>query len=143
MIASYLEFHARILRRIGTIRGVEPSTGLFFITATGMMGMSPPASKAKDQICMLFGGEVPFVLRPIGLSFQLIGDAYVRVEGRPCNGRTWRDAAESAAPADDTAGKDLGLAFALTRMAEKVLGSVSFESEWPYPSNRRILMVPQ
>ncbi len=91
----------------------------FFITVTGTMGMGPPASKAEDHICMLFGGEAPFVLRPIGHSFQLIGDAHVRAEGKPCNGRTWRDAAESAAPADDTVGNDLGLAFAQTRMAER------------------------
>ena len=49
----------------------------FFVTATGMMGMGPLATKAEDLICVLYGSEAPFILRPLGHEYELIGDAYV------------------------------------------------------------------
>ena len=64
----------------------------FFLTATGMMGMAPPAIKAGDLICMLFGNETPFVLRPLGHYFELIGDTYVRAGEMPNYGKTGNDA---------------------------------------------------
>jgi len=91
----------------------------FFVTATGMMGMGPPATKAEDLICMLFGSEAPFVLRPLGHYFELVGDAYVRARGMSCNGKAWSDAAGRGAPAANTRGNDLVLTFARTRKAEK------------------------
>lgn len=91
----------------------------FFITATGMMGMGPPATKPEDLVCMLFGSEAPFVLRPVGHSFELIGDAYVRAGGMPCNGKAWSDAAGHGVPAENTRGNDLGLIFARTCKAER------------------------
>lgn len=65
----------------------------FFVTATGTMGMGPLATKAEDLICALFGSEAPFILRPLGHYYELIGDAYARARGTPCNGKTWSDAA--------------------------------------------------
>ena len=57
----------------------------FFVTETGMMGMGPLTTKAEDLICMLFGSEAPFILRPLGHYYELIGDGYVRAKGIPCN----------------------------------------------------------
>ena len=91
----------------------------FFVTATGMMGMGPPATKAEDLICMLFGSEVPFVLRPSGHFLELIGDAYVRAGGMPCNGKAWSDATRHGGPAENTRGNDLSFKFAQTHKAER------------------------
>ncbi|KAF2454456.1 heterokaryon incompatibility protein-domain-containing protein [Lineolata rhizophorae] len=61
----------------------------FFITTQGYIGMGPPTTKAGDEVWVLFGGRVPFVLRPIETNgaathgrvrekhCSLVGDAYV------------------------------------------------------------------
>ena len=38
----------------------------FFTTEKGYMGIGPPVAQNGDIICVLFGGEVPYVLRPVG-----------------------------------------------------------------------------
>ena len=91
----------------------------FCVTATGMMGMCPPATKAEDLICILFGSEAPFVLRPLGRCFELVGDAYVRARGMPCNGKAWSDAPGHGAPAENTRGSGLVPTFAQTRKADR------------------------
>ena len=91
----------------------------FFVTATGMMGMGPPATKAGDLICMLFGSELPFVLRPLGHYLELVGDAYVRSGGIPCNGKAWSDATRHGAPVENTRGSDLMFNFAQMHKAER------------------------
>ncbi|KAF1829547.1 hypothetical protein BDW02DRAFT_509686, partial [Decorospora gaudefroyi] len=59
----------------------------FFITKNGYMGMGPPHVQAGDQVWVLYGGHVPFVMRralanPSGADsdyhgLDLVGDAYV------------------------------------------------------------------
>ncbi|XTI89273.1 HET-domain-containing protein [Cenococcum geophilum] len=49
----------------------------FFITESGYMGRGPHALRVDDVIVVLLGGEVPFVLRPIGNGYILIGECYV------------------------------------------------------------------
>lgn len=43
------------------------------------MGLAPPTVKEGDEICILFGGCVPFILRkrPENGLYQYIGEAYV------------------------------------------------------------------
>lgn len=55
-----------------------------FMTSTGVIGIGPKDLRAGiftvrpgDLICVLYGGEVPFVLRPFELWFELIGECYV------------------------------------------------------------------
>lgn len=84
----------------------------FFATATGMIGMGPPATKTEDLICLLYGGEALFILGPLGPCFELVGDAYVRAKGMPCNGKTWSDATERSVPAENSREDDLMLGFA-------------------------------
>lgn len=55
-----------------------------FITERGYMGLCPPESRVGDQIWVLYGGKVPFVLRPTtpdGLhhvyTFAFIGDCFL------------------------------------------------------------------
>ncbi|KAH8595305.1 hypothetical protein B0O99DRAFT_622573 [Bisporella sp. PMI_857] len=51
----------------------------FFITQQGYIGRGPPSLQPGDQVCILFGGRVPFILRKDkeAEEFQLVGEAYV------------------------------------------------------------------
>jgi hypothetical protein len=48
-----------------------------FITLKGYMGLGPSPLQLGDIVCILFGGIVPFILRPKNGYYQLVGDAYV------------------------------------------------------------------
>lgn len=51
-----------------------------FITSRGMLGFGPRHMSAGDQVWILHGGNVPFVLRPVdedGCRFRFIGASYV------------------------------------------------------------------
>lgn len=51
----------------------------FFLTADGHFGLGPPCMQTQDTIAVLFGGDVPFILRPTdsGTSYKLIGECYL------------------------------------------------------------------
>jgi hypothetical protein len=56
----------------------------FFITADGHIGMGPFAMQEKDVVVVLFGGPVPYILRPKGGHYELVGECYVHgiMEGK-------------------------------------------------------------
>ena len=41
------------------------------------LGWAPPLARAGDVICILFGASVPYLLRPIGDQFLLIGECFI------------------------------------------------------------------
>jgi hypothetical protein len=51
-----------------------------FLTDGGMLGTGLPGMVAGDIVCVLFGSDVPYVLRPTGTEEQylLIGECYVK-----------------------------------------------------------------
>ena len=49
----------------------------FCVTKKGYMGWAPPAAKPGDRICIFFGGQVPYVVRPKGKAYEFLGEAYV------------------------------------------------------------------
>jgi hypothetical protein len=50
----------------------------FCITNSGALACVPKATRHGDIICVLFGGEVPYVLRPTGTGrFLVVGECYV------------------------------------------------------------------
>lgn len=50
----------------------------FCVTESGRFGQVPLDSKLGDRICVLTGGEVPFVVRPTGRgTYTLLGECYV------------------------------------------------------------------
>lgn len=54
------------------------STNRIFATTTdGFYVLGPKVMEAGDIICVLFGGKMPFCLRPWGDRFLLVGDCYV------------------------------------------------------------------
>ncbi len=49
----------------------------FFTTLGGYMGIGPPGMRPGDLICVLLGGNVPWVVRQEGHEYILIGECYV------------------------------------------------------------------
>ncbi|KAL8912033.1 MAG: hypothetical protein Q9171_002886 [Xanthocarpia ochracea] len=52
----------------------------FILTCEGTPGLAPAKTKAGDIVCLLYGGDVPFVLRRLSSGdgcYQLIGETYV------------------------------------------------------------------
>lgn len=49
----------------------------FFTTRKGYIGLGPPTLQTEDNICILFGGRTPYILRPHGKSYCLIGECYI------------------------------------------------------------------
>lgn len=59
----------------------------FCVTERGLFGLFPAGCQPGDDVFILKGGAVPFVLRPVGIpssggtdeqTYRLIGDAYIR-----------------------------------------------------------------
>jgi hypothetical protein len=48
-----------------------------FLTAKGYVGLGPSFAKEHDIVVVLFGCMMPFVLRPHGNEYKLVGEAYV------------------------------------------------------------------
>ncbi|TGJ86809.1 hypothetical protein E0Z10_g1990 [Xylaria hypoxylon] len=57
----------------------------FFITRDGRMGIGPESMKEGDEVAILFGAKVPFVLRRSGPIYILIGECYIAgmMKGEP------------------------------------------------------------
>jgi hypothetical protein len=70
----------------------------FFITGKRMLGLGPAAIEGGDVVVILFGGSVPFVLRPSddGRHWRLVGECYVHdvMDSRAVD--TWRGSGEPA-----------------------------------------------
>ncbi|MCJ1332768.1 hypothetical protein MMC10_009462 [Thelotrema lepadinum] len=49
-----------------------------FISVSGHMGLCPSATEPEDVICILFGADIPFVLRPLqNGNYLLVGECYI------------------------------------------------------------------
>ncbi|KAI1281147.1 heterokaryon incompatibility protein-domain-containing protein [Xylaria sp. FL0933] len=64
----------------------------FFITREGRMGIGPEPMKENDDIVILFGAKVPFIIRRLGSRYTLIGECYVSglMNGEPVE--RWKSA---------------------------------------------------
>lgn len=50
----------------------------FYRTVAGRFGWAPDCAEAGDEICVLYGGPVPFLLRPDGAGHhEVVGDCYL------------------------------------------------------------------
>jgi len=50
---------------------------VLFRTAKGYVGLGPLVTRPNDIVCLLFGGNVPYILRPMGKYYKLVGECYV------------------------------------------------------------------
>ncbi|CAG7557460.1 unnamed protein product [Fusarium equiseti] len=51
----------------------------FFIAEKGYVGIGPRCMKAGDQLCILFGGSTPYIIRPASVAdeYLYLGSAYI------------------------------------------------------------------
>lgn len=49
-----------------------------FLTAAVTIGIGPMVCKPGDVVSVIYGGRIPFILRPGVDHYRLVGDAYVR-----------------------------------------------------------------
>jgi hypothetical protein len=49
-----------------------------FMTTKGYLGSAPISTKLGDKVCVLLGGATPFVVRPEGDCYKLVGECYVQ-----------------------------------------------------------------
>ena len=49
----------------------------FFTTDSRYLGLGPTCTAAGDQVFLLIGSDLPFILRPVGNEFELVGPCYV------------------------------------------------------------------
>ena len=70
--AGYLDYYKAFV--------MHASNRGFFATKEGFIGLGLAATRPNDQICLLEGGQTPFILRkaekPVG-SYQVVGETYV------------------------------------------------------------------
>ena len=57
--------------------GIRIRSRAFFTTGSRYLGFGPNCTTAGDQIFLLIGSDVPFILRPAGDEFELVGACYV------------------------------------------------------------------
>jgi hypothetical protein len=54
---------------------------VLFTTNQGFLGLGPPSTQIGDQACLLFGGDVPYILRPQASAprntWTFVGEAYI------------------------------------------------------------------
>ncbi len=96
----FFEFDWRTQARQGS-RRVDPSffTTMKYImvgrkplwTTEGHIGLGPGIVLPGDKVCVFYGGEVPYILRPIGDQFQLVGECYLHgiMNGEGMNQDRW------------------------------------------------------
>lgn len=68
-----------------------------FLCRTGVVGLGPPVVETGDQCCLFAGGQVPYVIRPLGeSSYLFVGECYISgimdgeaVENHEILGREW------------------------------------------------------
>ncbi|KAI0188438.1 heterokaryon incompatibility protein-domain-containing protein [Xylaria flabelliformis] len=59
------------------VMGLQSRQRQIFISSQGYFGLGQDSMATGDLVCLLFGGDSPFILRPSKVGYQLIGEAYV------------------------------------------------------------------
>lgn len=49
----------------------------FFVSKDGYFGLAPPNAEKGNRVAVLYGVDVPFILRRSGSSFKVVGESYV------------------------------------------------------------------
>jgi hypothetical protein len=49
----------------------------YFVSSNDFIGLVPEAAQEGDMICVFMGGKTPFLVRPVGGNYQLLGACYV------------------------------------------------------------------
>ncbi|KLP09506.1 related to HET-6OR heterokaryon incompatibility protein (het-6OR allele) [Fusarium fujikuroi] len=106
-ISSYVDILERIFSDIGEDAAafsgnlVHSHGKKFFITEKGYLGTGPCCLEAGDSVCILFGGDTPYIVRPNSPSsdkYLFLGNTYVHgiMEGEAI--ATWEEQKDSQDP---------------------------------------------
>lgn len=71
------ESHDRPKNRALLFTALAMNRRKYFVSANGHIGLVPEAAQEGDMICIFMGGMTPFVIRPAGENYKLIGACYV------------------------------------------------------------------
>jgi hypothetical protein len=61
------------------IRGNPTYGHIMFISEQGFLGIAPPRAQAGDIVAVLFGGEKPYLLRPVLDHDILVGECFGKI----------------------------------------------------------------
>jgi hypothetical protein len=82
-----------IVSRVHYSLDVHMSNRVLFVTSDQQLGKGPASMQSGDQVWLLRGAKVPYILRPLGLSkYELVGEAYIH---GIMQGEAWTDDSES------------------------------------------------
>lgn len=78
----YRRLHPTEFEHIPDARAVVCENENFFLTKTGLIGIGSPACRIGDEVYVLYGGKIPFILRPDRKRgrkncYRYVGHAYV------------------------------------------------------------------
>ncbi|KAI0552388.1 heterokaryon incompatibility protein-domain-containing protein [Xylaria curta] len=59
------------------VMGLQSRQRQIFISSQGYFGLGQDSMTTGDIVCLLFGGDSPFILRPSRFGYRLVGEAYV------------------------------------------------------------------
>lgn len=62
---------------IGAVLKHETWSGTFFVTEKGYLGIGPEATQPGDVVSIFAGARSPYIMRPIGKHYALLGDSFV------------------------------------------------------------------
>ena len=66
----------RLARIVGNC-SEDMKSRAFFTTDSRYLGFGPNCTAVGDQVFLLIGSDIPFILRPVGNEFELVGACYV------------------------------------------------------------------
>ncbi|KAK3680251.1 hypothetical protein LTR78_000629 [Recurvomyces mirabilis] len=49
-----------------------------FVTTSGQVGIGPEDMEVNDKVVVLYGSRIPFILRPVGDEYRLVGPCYLQ-----------------------------------------------------------------
>ena len=77
--SDFRSMHSSLSQANAALQVVQGTIGGrgFFGLSDGRLGTAWPKARKGDKICILFGHDVPLILRPERDRWSLIGDAYV------------------------------------------------------------------
>jgi hypothetical protein len=76
---------------------------VLFTTEGGYLGLGPSGTKKRDQVCLIMGANVPYILRrsssphkgksKVGLGYNLVGECYIRgiMHGERVSRSEWQE----------------------------------------------------
>jgi hypothetical protein len=77
-VLDQIDTHSKAgMREYGIAFGESSYGRRFCVSRNGLIGLVPPQSKTGDLVFIIFGASTPYLLRPSGPLYQLVGECYM------------------------------------------------------------------